>query len=107
MNLCNTETLRKLEIIDLSDGARLGYASDFEFDRNTACVTAFIIGGSKGFLGIGKTDDLYIPWRSIRCFGEDAILVDFGQNGCCAPPYPPKKKPKRGREDCRMTPDCE
>ncbi|MBQ7172750.1 MAG: YlmC/YmxH family sporulation protein [Clostridia bacterium] len=97
MNLCSTETLRKLEIINLKNGARLGYASDFEFDKNTACVTALIIGGSKGFLGLGKTEDLYIPWRCIRCFGEDTILVELGQGDCCCSPVPPPKK--HGRRD--------
>ena len=107
MNLCSTETLRKLEIINLSDGARLGYASDFEFDKSSACVTALIIGGSKGFLGFGKTDDIYVPWRCIRCFGEDTILVDLGQNCSCAPPFPPKKSGKRGRGTPCTPTDCE
>lgn len=105
MNLCSTEALRKLEIINLCDGARLGYASDFEFDKATACVTALIICGSKGFLGFGKTDDLYIPWRLIRCFGEDTILVDLGQ-GCCSPLFPPKKTAKKTEKDGICRPNC-
>ena len=107
MNLCTTEELRKLEIINLNDGARLGYASDFEFDRANACVRALIIGGSRGFLGFGKTDDIYIPWRSIRCFGEDTILVDLGEKGCCTPQSPPKKPGKRGRGSFCEPTDCE
>ena len=107
MKTCSTEELRKLEIINLCDGARLGYASDFEFDRDSACVTALIIGGSRGFLGFGKTDDVYIPWRCIRCFGEDTILVELGQGGCFAPPYPPKKDRKRGRDHSHPPAECE
>ena len=107
MNLCSTEALRKLEIINLADGARLCYASDFEFDKSTACVTALIICGSKGFLGFGKTDDLYIPWRCIRCFGEDTILVELGQGGSCIPPCPPPKPGKKAfRNGCPPT-NCE
>lgn len=107
MKTCSTEELRKLEIINLNDGARLGYASDFEFDRDSACVTALIIGGSRGFLGFGKTDDLYIPWRSIRCFGEDTILVELGQGGCFPPPCSHKKDRKRGNESYRTPTECE
>ena len=106
MNLFSTEALRKLEIINIADGARLGYASDFEFDKSTACVTALIICGSKGFLGFGKTDDLYIPCRCIRCFGEDTILVELGQFGC--PPAFSHKKSGKKSEKCGCPPiNCE
>ena len=107
MNLCTTDELRKLEIINLRDGARLGYASDFEFDKATACLTALIIGGSKGFLGFGKTDDVYVPWHCIRRFGEDAILVELDRNGCCCPPIPHKKSGKQGRENGCPPTNCE
>ena len=54
MKRCSTADLRQLEIINLCDGTRLGYASDFEFDREDARILALIIGGNCGFFGFGK-----------------------------------------------------
>ncbi len=73
---CTTLSLRKKEIINLCDGARLGFASDFEFDPKCATVLSLMVPQQgSGFLGLGKTEYLCIPWRNIECFGEDTILV--------------------------------
>ena len=90
MKLYSTADLRHLEIINLCDGGRLGYASDFEFDKESERVLALVIHGSSGFLGMGKADDLIIPWNAIECIGEDTILVKLTQTemSCCA--CPPK-----------------
>lgn len=60
MKRYSTVDLRHLEIINLCDGARLGYATDFEFDKDDAQILSLIIGGCNGFLGLGKEDDLII-----------------------------------------------
>ncbi len=85
MKRCSTVDLRHLEIVNLCDGARLGYACDFEFDRDDARILALIVPGSCGFLGFGKEDDLIIPWNCIECIGEDTILVKLTQQeiSCC------------------------
>ena len=85
MKRCSTADLRNLEIINLCDGARLGYACDFEFDREDARILALVIPGSCGFLGWGKEDDLVIPWNMIECIGEDTILVKMTSQelSCC------------------------
>ena len=75
MKRCSTAELRKLEIINLCDGTRLGYASDFEFNKEDARILALVITGCNGIFGIGKEDDIIIPWHKIECFGEDTILV--------------------------------
>lgn len=77
MKRYSTVELRRLEIVNLCDGTRLGYAEDFEFEAEGDCsrVLALIISGSGGFLGIGKSDDLIIPWHRVECIGEDTILV--------------------------------
>lgn len=97
MKRYSTADLRKLEIINLCDGARLGYAGDFEFeiDHDCARLLALVINGSNGFCGIGKQDDIIIPWRMIECIGEDTILVrmDAGAlSGCTCPHKPPRKR---------------
>lgn len=75
MKRCNTAELRRLEIVNLCDGVRLGYATDFEFDSEDARILALIVGGSGGLFGLGKEEDLVIPWNRIECFGEDTVLV--------------------------------
>ena len=93
----NTAELRKLQIVNLCDGSCLGYASDFEFEADHDCgrLLALVIGGSSGFFGIGKQDDLIIPWRMIECIGEDTILVRMNTaeySACLCPRKPPKKR---------------
>lgn len=88
MKRCSTAELRRLEIINLCDGARLGYACDFEFDTEDARILALVISGSGGFLGFGKEQDLVIPWNLIECIGEDTILVKLTERelSCCSCP---------------------
>ncbi len=80
MKRCSTVDLRRLEIVNLCDGARLGYATDFEFDSEDARILALIITGGCGIFGFGKEDDLIIPWSRIECIGEDTILVKLNGN---------------------------
>ncbi len=87
MKRYTTADLRRLEIINVLDGSSLGYAGDFEFEAEGDCsrVTALIVCGSDGFFGLGGHDDLYIPWYTIECIGEDTILVKLPPNdysGC-------------------------
>ena len=77
MNIISTADLRKKEIINLCDGVRIGYSSDFEFDKCTAQITGLIIESCSGFLGLGKPDTVVIPWKRIECIGEDTILVNY------------------------------
>jgi YlmC/YmxH family sporulation protein len=74
MNVCSTEDIRKKEIINLCDGARLGCATDFEISLCDAKITALIIQSGAWFC-FGKGDKLVIPWENIECIGEDTILV--------------------------------
>ncbi len=79
MKRCSTADLRHLEIINLCDGTRLGYATDFEFDCEDAKILALVITGNCGLFGFGREDDIVIPWHRIECIGEDTILVKLSQ----------------------------
>ena len=97
MKRYSTAELRKLQIINLCDGSCLGYATDFEFTAEPECgkMLALVIGGSSGFFGLGKRDDLVIPWRLIECIGEDAILVRINKgeiSSCMCPCGSGKRK---------------
>ena len=74
MNICSTEDIRKKEIINLCDGARLGGATEFEISVCDAKSLALIIPPG-GWFGIGKGDSIVVPWENIECIGEDTILV--------------------------------
>ena len=75
MKRCSTADLRKLEIINLCDGTRLGYATDFEINVCDARIVALIVPQSGGFFELSKGEGLVIPWDRIECIGEDTILV--------------------------------
>ena len=75
MRKIGTDDLRQKQIINLCDGASLGYASDFEFDAVNGRIIALIVPRGAGFLGFARACDLIIPWCKIECIGEDAILV--------------------------------
>ena len=75
MKLCSTADLREKEVINLCDGMRLGYATDFEIEICEARVVSLIIPAETGFFGFPKGDCLVIPWEKIECIGEDTILV--------------------------------
>ena len=74
-NINTTAQLREKEIINVCDGVRLGRACDFVFDISDARITALIVNECSGFLGLGKQNELLIPWCKIECIGEDTILV--------------------------------
>ena len=93
MRRFSTVDLRRLEIVNLCDGSRLGYASDFEFDCEDAKILALVIPGSDGLFGVGREDDIIIPWHKIECFGEDTILVRLSPSdmSCCLCPRPKRR----------------
>ena len=67
--------LRQKEVINLCDGTKLGCPCDFEFSRCDGRITALVVPRPGGFFGMGRGNDLIIPWNKIECIGEDAILV--------------------------------
>ncbi len=68
---------RQKEVINLSDGARLGYIFDAEINTETGQIESFIIPGQGKVLGIfGKDNEFIIPWKSIKKIGDDIVLID-------------------------------
>ncbi|MDR0382011.1 MAG: YlmC/YmxH family sporulation protein [Oscillospiraceae bacterium] len=77
MELLRMGELRCREVINICDGARLGFPGDMEFDRVTGQVTALIIPGPARFFGLfGHEDDVVIPWEHIRRVGDDIVLIE-------------------------------
>ncbi len=66
------------EVINTTDGRRLGNIVDVELDLANGKIAAVIVpGASKAFGLFGYGDDYIIPWSSIKKIGEDVILVEL------------------------------
>ena len=75
--LCRITDLGDKDVINVSDGTRLGNVSDVEVDTANACVTAIVIYGRCRFFGLlGREDDIIVPWKNIKIIGEDTVLVN-------------------------------
>ena len=80
--------LRTKEVIDVSDGKRLGRVMDIEFSPADARVTALVAPADTTFLQSlrGERCGLVIPWQNICRIGDDVILVStsgLDKNGYC------------------------
>ncbi len=76
--MVKTSELRQKDIINISDGRRLGVIGDLEIDLEQGAVTALVVSGSARMFGFfGKDKDMVIPWMQIHKIGEDVILVEI------------------------------
>ncbi len=70
--------LRDRDVINVSDGKRLGIISDIDLDLENGKIRAIILPGASGFMGvIGRKNDLVVPWEKVVKIGVDTILVDL------------------------------
>lgn len=76
MEGCRIAELRLKEVINICDGARLGYVGDLEVDIMCGRVVALVVPGPCWFFGLfGRGEDYVIPWDAIDKIGDDIILV--------------------------------
>ena len=69
--------LKYKEVISVEDGSRFGFVGDMEIDIDSGQVRALVVPGRRRLFGLlGREEDRYIPWHSVRRFGEDIILVE-------------------------------
>ena len=75
--------LRCKEVINISDGCRLGYVGDLDLRIPEGEITALIVPGPLKFFGLfGREPDFLVPLGCITRIGRDIILVDIpGQCG--------------------------
>ncbi len=74
------------EVINVSDGTRLGFVDDLEVDTNTAQIVAIVIfGHAKCFGLLGREKDIVIRWKDIEVIGEETVLVNFCRPGGSPP----------------------
>ncbi|MDR6718084.1 YlmC/YmxH family sporulation protein [Paenibacillus sp. 2003] len=68
------------DVINITDGKRLGQISDLELDLKQGRIEAIVVPGYSRFMGLfGGGTDLVIPWRNIVKIGSDVILVKMDE----------------------------
>lgn len=78
--LNRSSDFRNKEVINLSDGRRLGFVSDVEINFEDGKVEAIIIPGEARLFGLmGNDNEFLIPWDRIKKIGEDIVLVDLDE----------------------------
>jgi YlmC/YmxH family sporulation protein len=66
------------DVVNVSDGKRLGNIDDIEINLDTGKIESVIIGGVGRVLGFfGRDEEVVIPWHNILKIGEDVILVRY------------------------------
>ena len=70
---------KKKEVINITDGRRLGFVQDVCADLETGKITSIIVpGGTNKLVNFfSGSNDIIIEWSKIKCIGEDLILVEI------------------------------
>ena len=75
--------LRCKEVINVSDGSRLGFVSDLELELDTGRVLTLMVPCPGRCFGLIPSKEQYVvPWPCIRRIGSDIILVDVKLDEC-------------------------
>ena len=66
------------EVINITDGKRLGYVQDVTANLETGVITSIIVPGNTKMLNFfAGGGDIVIPWEKIKCIGNDVILIEM------------------------------
>lgn len=71
---CCISDLRDKEIINICDGARLGFVIDVEVDVTCGRVISIVASGECRSL-FGRSEEVVIPWECVERVGDETILV--------------------------------
>lgn len=67
--------LREKDVINASDGAKLGRISDLEIEFPQGHVRALLLPDRTELFNFGKKRELRIPLEFIESIGEDVIIL--------------------------------
>ena len=68
--------LRHKEVINMTDGERLGFVYDMEIDSVTGHINTLIVPGKQKQKIFAKNTSIRIPWSAVSRVGEDLIVVN-------------------------------
>jgi YlmC/YmxH family sporulation protein len=78
--MCRSSEFKQKEVINITDGRRMGFVHDVEVDLEEGRIISIIIPGASKLFGlIGRNNEIIIPWENIKRIGEDIIFVDLGE----------------------------
>ena len=87
---CRVRDMRLKEVININDGARLGYVSDLEFRLPEGQILGAVVQTPGWFFGLfGRGEEFFIPWDAIRQMGDDIILIE---KSVARPPVKPGRR---------------
>ena len=74
--ICSLSELKQKEILDITDGTKIGFVDDVEMDLENSAVTSLVVYGRPRFFGLlGRDDDMIIRCDEISVVGKDTILI--------------------------------
>lgn len=74
MLLCELQTK---DVVNVCTAKTLGRVMDLEFDQKCGCITTLIVPSPGKVCGLFFHDcEYWIPWKCVRCIGDDLILVE-------------------------------
>lgn len=88
---CNIESLCRKDVINVCNGARIGYVRDVNIDTQNACITALLVESDAALSFKKKNRCLVIPWSCIQIIGSETILVRCENDPQPFEPQKPKK----------------
>lgn len=75
--LARSSELKSREVVNISDGRRLGLIADMEIDVASGEIRAIVVPGPSRLLRFfSRNEDIVIPWEKIIKIGVDVILVE-------------------------------
>lgn len=69
--------LREREVINITDGKRLGRVIDIGIHCNGSIIGLVVPGERRFFKNISGNENIFIPWKDILRIGDDVILVQL------------------------------
>ena len=68
---------KQKEVINIKDGTRLGYVSDFEMCKEKGHTKRLIIPGPARIFGVfGREQEYRVDWEHVKQVGDDLILIE-------------------------------
>lgn len=72
--------LKTMEVVDISEGKRLGFIGDIIFDDDISYIESFVIPYQSGVFSVFKRkEEVEIKWDQIKVIGVDIMLVDLSE----------------------------
>lgn len=78
MKMVKISELRTRDVVNISDGKKLGHVKDIELNLEEGYVTGIVLPSDGTFLKLlFRNNDIFIPWDKVAKIGDDVILVDL------------------------------